>query len=227
MTLSRRSLLVVGSPKVEGSTSETLGACLLERLAERGFDTETISIRRDLDSGGAGIDTLYSASDRADMVVISTPVYVGCLPAPVIKVLELLAEHRRGFTRRAGQALAGIANCGFPEMIHTEVALATCRLFARDAGFTWMGGLALAGGAAADPRRAADSGSMPRNVGRALAMAGDALARNEPIPAEACGLMAKPGLPSWLYRVIGNLSWRCRAHREGTAAKLRDRPYRV
>ncbi len=223
--MSRRALLLVGSPKPVGSISESLGSCLLERLAARGFATDVASIHAALACDGS-VDALLATIDGCDLVVVSSPVYIGSLPAPVIKAFELVADHRRRVPPPAPQRLAAIANCGFPETIHTEVSLAVCRLFARDAGFIWMGGLALAGAAAAEGRPAEQRGTT-RNVVRALALAGDALAGDEPIPPEAAALMARPAVPSWLYRLIGNLSWRRLARREGIGAKLGDRPYRA
>jgi hypothetical protein len=45
----RKALLLVGSAKPEGSsTSESLGGYLLDRLAERGWQTETVLLHRAL-----------------------------------------------------------------------------------------------------------------------------------------------------------------------------------
>ena len=110
-----RVLLLVGSPKAPGkSVSEALGAYVIEKMEARGWSSETIFIRASLqsDEGRAG---LLEAVKIADLIVLSFPLYVDSLPAPVIRAMELIGEHHfAGDTR-----LAAIVNCGFPPRRNT------------------------------------------------------------------------------------------------------------
>jgi len=51
-----------------------------------------------------------------------------------------------GDGQRALKSIVAIANSGFPEAEHSQTALEVCRLFARQVGFDWAGGLAMGGG---------------------------------------------------------------------------------
>ncbi len=194
----RRALLIVGSPKInEVSSSSILGTYVLDRLAEQGWETESLTLRASLNRPD-GEAQLVSAVGRAGLVLLVSPLYVDSLPYLVMKALALLASHRR-----AGQRLVAIVNSGFPETRQNAVALAICREFAAQAGFTWAGGLALGGGGVVGGRPLPDAkhaAPIIRNVVKALDAAAAALAAGQPVPAEAMRLMAKSSLPFALWR---------------------------
>lgn len=223
MNSQRLALLLVGSGKQPQSTSEALGSYLLERLDELGYQTEILRIPHILrpDAGG---NMLLKATDRASIVVLAFPTYIDSLPASVTKALELVAEHRRAQGDISQQFLA-IANCGFPETQHNDTALEICRLFAREAGYSWAGGLALGGGEALNGMPLKEAGWRARNVVKALNITAQALAKGEVVPEEAVELMGKPIVPTWLYLLIGEFGWRKRARAFGCKANLQDRPF--
>jgi multimeric flavodoxin WrbA len=138
-------LLLVGSPKGQKSSSASLGGYLLERLAEKGLQTETVLLYSALRSEER-LAGMLAATDRADLVVLAFPLYVDSLPAPVIRALERIARHRQEADIPRQQRFLAIANSGFPEAAHMDTAMAICRCFARQAGFVWTGGLTLGGG---------------------------------------------------------------------------------
>lgn len=223
MNSPRLALLLVGSAKQPTSTSEALGSYFLERLSEQGYQIETLQIHHILRTD-AGHNTLLSATDRANLVVLAFPTYIDSLPAPVTKALEIMAEHRRGQGDISQQFLA-IANCGFPESQHNYTALEICRLFAREAGFSWAGGLALGGGEALNGLPLKEAGWKARNIVKALTVASQALAKDEVIPEEAFELMGKPIVPTWIYLLVGAFGWKQRARIFGSRANLQDRPF--
>lgn len=217
----KRVLLLVGSPKAAGeSASEALGAYVIEKMDQRGWNSETIFIRTSLQSE-EGRDDLVRSVEDADLIILSFPLYVDSLSAPVIEVMELIAERRTDKKIR----FVAISNSGFPEAQHNNVALAICRRFAKAAGMEWVGGLALGMGGALSGKPLEDQGGMVRSVVKSLNLAVEALANDESIPDEAIGLMAKPLIPAWMYTTIGNIGWRRQAKRYGTRKKLHDRPY--
>ncbi len=223
MKTRRKVLLLIGSAKQPRSTSGALGSYLLERLGEQGYQTETLLIHKSLRTEG-GSNTLLTATDRADIVVLAFPTYIDSLPASVTKALELVAKHR--LARGNGQQrLLAIANCGFPEAHHNNTALDICRLFAWEAGFSWAGGLSLGGGEALDGQPLGEAGRRARNAARALDLAAEAVAMDEAVPQKPVDLMAKPIVPSWMYTFIGQFGWKRRARKFGTRKKLQDRPF--
>jgi multimeric flavodoxin WrbA len=217
-------LLLVGSPKGNKSSSAALGNYLLERLQERGLETETVRIYTALKSE-ENWASLASAVERADLLILACPLYVDSAPAPVIRALERIAQERQMARPKRAQSLLAIVNCGFPEAQHNDPAIALYRRFAREAGFEWAGGLSLGGGGAIDGRPLGGLGGMVRNVTKSLDLAADDLAEGKPVSREAQEAMSRPIIPAWLYRLVGGLGWRTQARRHGVQKQLGARPF--
>jgi hypothetical protein len=234
MVDEKQVLLLVGSAKRPRSNSEALGSYLCRRLEAEGYRCETLLLGRAERSAG-GRAELLAATDRAGLVILAFPLYVDSLPYLVIQAMERIAAHRRGReggqpqggNGRAAQRFCALANCGFPEAQHNDVALAICRRFAAEAGFGWAGGLALGGGEALGGQSPAERGGMARGVVQALDLAATALARGEEVPPQAVQAMARPLIPARLYVWMGGLGWWLRARRYGAARRLRAQPYRA
>jgi hypothetical protein len=217
----RKALLLVGSPKPRRSSSLSLGEHLVDDLAARGWDTETIKLRQVMDDP----DRLCAAAAGAEVVVLAYPLYVFGLPAPVVLGLERLAEARsqaEGGPERP--RLVAIVNCGFPEHAHNDLSLEMCRLFAAQAGWHWSGGLSLGGGGVIDGNPLRERGPLTRSVRKALELTAAALDAGRDVPAEAVALMAKPMMPPRVYRWVANYGWRHEARANGIAGRLDERP---
>jgi hypothetical protein len=217
-----KAVLLIGSPKGERSTSGSLGLYLLDLLRKKGWDIEDLQVQTSLRSL-EGIGTLVSAVDNADLVVLSFPTYVDSTPAGLVRAMGLIVQQRRGNTDRT--PLVAIANCGFMEAKQNHVALDICRLFARDGGFEWRGGLALGGGPAIDGRPLDELGARTRNARRSLQLSAEALAEGKALPQKAIDSMARKSIPRWLYMVSGDLGWKQRAKKNGARDKMYDRPF--
>jgi multimeric flavodoxin WrbA len=200
----RRALLIVGSPKTnEPSTSGVLGGYLLDRLKERGWETESLTLRASLNRP-EGERELLSSVERARLILLVFPLYADALPYLVTKALAVIAAHGQA-SREPSQRLVGIVNSGFPETHQNSVALAICREFAAQSGFTWAGGLALGGGGmiGGQPLTGAKrSGPPVQHVIAALEMTAVALAEGLPVPAEAVSMIAKTRIPFALWRSL-------------------------
>ncbi len=219
----RSAVLLVGSPRTRQSTSASLGEYLFEQLKARGVETEEFQVYTTINSQER-MEKMGAAIDRADLVVLSFPLYVDSLPAPVISALEKIAARRQGKPRRP--RFAAVANCGFPEAHHNATALAICAEFARSACFEWMGALALGAGDGIVHRTPLrELGGRAFSIKKSLETAADALAAGRPVPESARKLMAKPVIPAWMYRCFGAWGWRKQAKAYGAQKKLRGRPY--
>ena len=226
MTSPKTALLLIGSPKPAGeSSSESLGAYLLERLAERGIHTETHHVARAMRTE-ARTQELLHAVDHADLFILAFPLYVDSLPYLAIEALERIAAHRQVQPAPSPASFLAIANCGFPEVRHNQMALAICEQFAAEAGFRWAGGLALGEGGAINGQPLAAAGGMVHNIVDALDLVAIALAAGEPVPAKAAALMARPILPLRAYKLIGDLGWLMQARRNHALTRLRARPFK-
>jgi len=225
MKTPKSALLLVGSAKLAGeSTSEALGAYLLQRLAEHGIATETRYVARAMRTE-ARIQELLQAVDRADLIVLAFPLYVDSLPYLATQALERIAAHRLAQPAPSPAALLAIANCGFPETRHTAPALEMCARFADQAGFAWAGGLGLGAGGVISGRSLAGLGGMAHNIAAALDLTADALAAGQPAPEDARDLMERPLLPANLYVWMGDIGWLAQARQYRALTRLAARPY--
>lgn len=219
----RRAVLLIGSPRTRKSSSASLGGYLFEQLNSRGIETQTVQIYTSLYSRER-MSIIYEAIDNADLVVLAFPLYVDCLPAPVIDTLERIAMQRKD--NATPIRFAAIANCGFPGADHNNTALAICSEFAHQNGFTWMGGLALGAGEGivhGVPLNEMDGRAIP--LKQALDWTAENLANGQPIPQMARDLFAKPVIPNWMYTFMSGFGWRGQAKQYGMQNKLKRQPY--
>ena len=232
----RRALLIVGSPKTTStSTSSVLGSYLLEQLAKRGWETESLTLRASL-TREEGEAELLEASDRAGLILLVFPLYADALPYLATRALTVLATHRQAATHPARQRLVAIVNSGFPEPHQNAVALAIAEEFARQSGMLWEGGLALGGGGAVGTQPLTEkkrSGLPVKHLIRALDLTAAALAEGRPVPGNAARLMAKNPVPlipfalwRWIYIRFGGKGFEQEAAKNGVNRhKLLDQPY--
>ncbi|MGD9676222.1 MAG: NAD(P)H-dependent oxidoreductase [Candidatus Bipolaricaulia bacterium] len=203
----RKALLLVGSPRGIGhSSSDRLGSVVLDTLKGRGLDTEKLHVHAVMDSPAA-CESALAAIGFSDAVILSVPLYVDSFPAPVVALLERIAERKTG----AGRVrLFLLLQCGFPEAAHNATALAIAARFAAEVGWEWLGGTALGG-----------TGGFIKDVNAVLARVGKAIADGEPVPEVTLSVP----FPAWLYRLVGNVMWRREARKRGATRSLRARPY--
>lgn len=220
METKKKALLVVGSPRGANSASEGIGGYLLSKLAEKGFETNTLRVYPMLKQAQEG-KTLPAELYEAELLILAFPLYVDSLPAAVTKFLELLAEKRP----LKEQALVAVVNCGFPEAYHCNVAVEICGEFARETGIRFLGGLTLGGGEAVRGKSLEQMGFFTKNVRRSFDVSADLIAEGKEISDEAKRLMAKPLIPYWIYRLIAKIGFNSEAKKNGVKEHISDRPY--
>ncbi len=93
MTSNKRVLLLIGSPKGEKSTSASLGNYLISKLEEFGMISEKLFIHR-LVNREEKLQELSQIIENVDLIILTFPLYVDSLPAPVIKAMESIKENR-------------------------------------------------------------------------------------------------------------------------------------
>lgn len=226
----KKVLLLIGSPRGAKSTSRVLGAALLRRLEAGGMETAEMTVAEALQST-ENQHRMHKAVDAAELVVASFPLYVDGLPAPLVQVLELVADRRRGrlpASPVAGpgvQRVAAVVQCGFPETHQNRTAVDIMKQFAKEAGFEWAGALAMGMGGAVAGKPLDKAGGMVRNVVKALDLAAGALLEGRNIPEAAAALMGKRLMPAWLYTFVGNRGMKRSAKRHGVLKRANARPY--
>lgn len=222
--MTKKALLLVGSPKPTKSTSEVLGKYILDKIKNRGIETENININNTLMINYQG---LIDKVNNCDILILSCPLYVDSPPATVIKAMELIYESRIGISLSRKQVMMAICNCGFPEAFQNYSALAIYKTFAEETGFEWAGGLALGGGGAIDGKPLEKMGGMVKNLVKSLNLTADALVLGKSVPKEAVKLIEKPMMPNWLYYLGGQIGWVIQSKKFGAHKKLNHRPYQI
>jgi multimeric flavodoxin WrbA len=218
-----RALLLIGSPKPGKSASRTFAEAMGSRLEVRGCET---SVARVVPSfrDDARLAELLAEIAAADLVVLSFPVYVDSLPAPLLRLLESWAATiADGSMPPRRRHLTVLTQCGFPESSHCAVAIETCRLFAEKTGVVWAGSLAFGMGGSIE------GGSVERSPlsGRlaSLDAAANALAAGQPIPEAATAVFARPLAPAWTYPLLGGWGWSRQAKKRGCSEPLTLKRY--
>ena len=217
--------LLVGSPRGPNSTSNSLGTYLVEKLEQKGVPYERVYICQCL-SSEAKKAALLRIVDESDLIIFAFPLYVDSLHSQVIETLELIAEHAKGKHDLDEKSFVAISNSGFPEAKQNSTALAVCRLFAKQVGFNWAGGLAMGGGEMIAGQPLSELGGRVRGKTKALEIAADALAQGDPIPENAVASMSKLGVPRWMYLWIANRRWKRKAKKNIAIKKMYDQPFK-
>ncbi|MEO1209044.1 MAG: NAD(P)H-dependent oxidoreductase [Cyanobacteria bacterium J06638_20] len=235
-----RALLIVGSPRVKSSSSSgILGGCVLQQLQQRGWETESLTLRGNLLKGG-GRAKFLAAIDRAELILFAFPLYIDSLPFLMMQSLEVMAKHLSAHAQKNPKRLCAIANNGFPEAHQNALALAICQQFARDTNMVWLGELAVGAGTVVcqnppvEGLRQADRPPM-KHVMQALDIASAALAEGHSVPPQVAQLLAKTPIPfipfslwRWLFVTMAKWGWRRgAAMHQVEAADLLAQPYRT
>lgn len=224
MSTIERAVLLIGSAKRAGeSTSEALGSYLMTKLNSYGVATSTFAVHRALrmpDRTAALLDAI----DGCNVFVLAFPLYVDTLPSLATRALETIVARCSEPNGMHQPWFLAIANCGFPEAGHNDVALAICEQFAAAARMRWAGGLAVGAGGAIHGSAVNERG-MTHNVARALDLTAAALATDQPAPQQAITLIRTPMMPVRLYTFMGNLGWHRMAQLNGVWRRLGNRPF--
>jgi len=224
MSAPKTALLLNGSPKPDGGTSLSLGGYLLERLEEKGLSTQKIRINSCLVTSET-THKLLEPVKTVDLIILAFPLYVDNLPAQTIRALQLIARQRAMEQNPNKTQFVSIANCGFAEAGNNRVAQMICQRFTKETDMEWMGGLSLGMGEMIGGGRLQQKGGIVRHVIQALDLCAERLAQGLVIPQEAVELMARPFMPAWFYRMLGNRLWMQRYHRESRGDKINAKPY--
>jgi NAD(P)H-dependent FMN reductase len=220
----KKALFLVGSPRGMASVSHSLGNHLLSQLEERGMAIKKLPVYPAL-TDEKKMAELLAAVDACSLLVLAFPLYVDHLPAPIINLLQRISERRQEDRNARTQALTVIVNCGFPETVHCSQAREIVRIFALQAGFRFLGCLALGMGGAIGNRELAKAGAIVRHQVKALAQAAAYLTDGKEIPAAVIQLMGKPMMPRWFYNLVADWGWKRAAKKYGSFHSLHDTPY--
>jgi hypothetical protein len=218
----QKVLLLVGSPKESKSTSDVVGSYLLKKFEEKGYQTEKSYANQliNLECKNALLEII----DETDFIILSSPLYIDCLPSQMIHALQVIKEHRK-VNKRKCQRLIAISNSGFPEGKQNNTALEICRRFAIESGFEWLGGLPLGGGAGIDGKPLDRFGIYSKRLLKSLDLSVEAFSNGEPIPDNAIRLMDRFTTTRG-YSLIVRIGIRLIAKKNGALNRIHDQPFK-
>lgn len=223
----KSAFLLIGSPRGQISASNYLGNYLLKQLENLDIQVSNEMILKAKEDKERVLQTIL----QNDLFILSSPLYVDTLPAPVIEFLTFITEKTDEFKSHKPKMLF-LTNCGFPEALHCENIIDQVQFFSETVGFEWLGGLALGGGDPLKNKTPDDNSGMTRNVRKVLNIVADAMHEGLDIPKETKKLMAKSIIPipiftDKIYTIAGNRGWNNQAKKYGTSGKLYDKPYEI
>ncbi len=224
MSDSRHFLAMVGSPKMSKSTSGSLANYIFGRMPEEGVVKDIVHVGRALKKEELWSE-LTSDLEAADTIILVFPLYWDSMPSHLTRGLERLRAHRGTSAPGKTQQLVAIVNNGFAEPEHNLTAIEICKIFAKEMGLEWGGGLIVPGGAAIDGRPLEDAGGMTRKLRTSLDLAVEHMVRGDPIPKEVEDKVAEQIYPAWVNNIFGGIGWRYQKRRVGGKGSLRARPY--
>ena len=100
-----------------------------------------------------------------------------------------------------------------------------CRLFARDAGFEWLGGLGRGGGGMLDGKPLEKTPGLLTATRNALDLAADCLARGVPFSEDIHQAFRAQLMPRWIYAVAANLGFWLQIIKNGKMFSIYRKPY--
>ncbi len=218
--MNKQFLALVGSPR-PNSTYAHLTHYLSDGLAARGWQTRALTACAAVRQPEKW-PALEAAFVEADAIAIVAPLYVDSVPAELMAALERLVKARPG---RPGR-LCAVVNCGFAEAKQNDVALDIYRLFARDAGLHWAGGLSIGGGGMYGGKPLTEQGGRVRHITTAFDEAIAALDADQDIPKSATTGIRRQAIPTWAYFAMANLGMLIGAAKNGNLLKIGARPCR-
>ncbi len=221
----RSIVALLGSPKPRGGVSASLANHVHDWLTGHGAVVRPFSLRAARQDEEA-FAALAEALGAADGAYLSFPVYADAIPGAAVEVLERLCAYRREIAPDRAQGFFAVANCGFPEPANCEAPLVMCRLFARQAGFAWLGGVGIGGGGMYEGRALASLGFMSAAARQALeAKAALLLSPTPPDLAQTGDILVPCPLPDRVYQWMADRGWQKALSGKDGARDALARPY--
>lgn len=215
MSESKRVVLLVGSPKgLERSGSAKLGRVVTNALEAFEWHCDAFHLHAAV-RAEEEMSKLLAAIETSDLVVLSMPLYVDSLPAPVIHALHDIAAHRSQSTSNRAPHFFSIVNCGFVDPWQNAGAQRMLRLFCAEARLESVGEVSLGAG-----------GAMTGKVLKAFKVVVAALNEGERVPNSVGELLKKRAIPGFAYILGGNYMWKRQSKRNGVRDQLKAQPYK-
>lgn len=195
-------LMIIGSPRLEKSTSHSLARYVLEGLDLRGWKTDMVFSHTLFDSKKS-LKELKQQIKDVDIIGLSFPLYVDSIPGPMVEVLSALCKGKELIRGKRDQKVFAMVNSGFPEPTHSFVAVEMCEQFSKEYGASFLGGLTIGAGPIVQGLPIKQVKRRSKRLVKALDETISGLDEQECIPEKVKKLLSKPIFPKRLYLFLG------------------------
>ena len=138
--------LINGSPRTGEDTTSRKLALLQEKILKmEGNEVFHVNVRKSITSGNRiqAFDTIL----KADVMIITFPLYVFCLPGMLTRFLQDFYEYVKVRSEQmVGKKIYTVVNCGFPEAGINEEAVRVVKSFSQQIGADFRYGIMIGGG---------------------------------------------------------------------------------
>jgi multimeric flavodoxin WrbA len=192
-----KTVMINGSPKTNGSSSEWILTALRNRLADLAKPAAVCSIIKQ------SREEILDAVQDCDALIFAFPLYVDGCPSHLLAFLD---EAQGDLASAApGAKVYVLVNNGFYEARQNSIAIEMMKSLCAHSGLAWGCGVGIGAGGMI---QAAPAGHGPmKNLGRTL----DRLAEMIRDLKTSADLFVEPNFPRFLYILAAHWGWKAQA----------------
>ncbi len=192
-------LMISGSYRADKTTSMAILNYLAEHIHIEGCIISCVKVSSKFPDKKTDRE-ISSKMDEADLIIFCSPKYNLGLPAPVIHLFQYLQERKNLLQKKTRKFISIIQ---FEAPVGGDIAQNMCHHFSDAMDFQWFGGLTLPGAGEIKGESLEKTGSMMKNIRKALIITAEAISRDKPVPEKARKRGMKQ-LPTWMIIPIVN-----------------------
>lgn len=221
---AKKVLLMVGSPKKDHSTSNSIGQYMVMNFRKSNYMSKTIFIY-DSQKEEYHCKDMIDCFNESNIIILSYPLYTDSLPARCIEAFEYITAERAKKSCISDQIFLAVGNCGFYEKKHLQNSLNVCKFFARENSLKWYGGIPIGGGPQIQGKDLLSLGNMTQNLRTALNIVCTSIIKGYDIQTDKINKLTNLPEPRFVYSMIANLSFKNAAKANGVLKNINDTPY--
>jgi hypothetical protein len=192
-------LLLSGSYRGTKTTSNSILKYLSQNIKNQFISFNQLRLSSNV-TDKINDDDIFNQVNSADLIILCSPKYNLSLPAPVMRLFEILYQRKYELTNKTRKFISIIQ---FEAPVGGTIAQKICRCFSDYMGFQWYGSLTLPGAGEIKGKPLEDADNMIKNIRKSLVLAADSISAGQPISDRARKIGAKQ-MPTWLIVFIVN-----------------------
>lgn len=181
--MSRKIIALTGSTRGKKTASESMVNYLFDIIGDRDFLKVEKYRAHEIFNNSNKLDQFRREITKADILLISSPIYVHSLPYPLTVIMEEMA---RGMGDTLyNKELLTIIHSSYPGEIQRKAGYEICERFAEEMGMKWLGAIGFAGTALLEGRPIDELGRSAKWMKKALNEVGNSMIEGTEISEKA------------------------------------------